>query len=252
MKNIVSFSGGKDSTAMLLKMIENKINIDGIVFAKVMATPTINGEFEAMYEYISKVEDYIKRDITVVKSDMSFDEQFYTKKLKGNHIGDIYGYPFTVGAWCNSKLKMQPLNKHFAKCGDCCQFVGIAKDEPKRLLRQANKKNHICYLDVIGYTEKDCINYLQDKNLMNPLYKNHKRLGCWFCVKQSIADLRYLYNNHPVYWKMLQAWELDSRIPFSPNWTIAELTNRFILENRQTSLFDKEQKFFDIVPLTKK
>jgi len=42
-------------------MIENKINIDGIVFAKVMATPTINGEFEAMYEYISKVEDYIKR-----------------------------------------------------------------------------------------------------------------------------------------------------------------------------------------------
>ncbi len=65
MKNIVSFSGGKDSTAMLLKMIENKINIDGIVFAKVMATPTINGEFEAMYEYISKVEDYIKRDITI-------------------------------------------------------------------------------------------------------------------------------------------------------------------------------------------
>ena len=31
-KHIVSFSGGKDSTAMLLKMIEAKMQIDEIVF----------------------------------------------------------------------------------------------------------------------------------------------------------------------------------------------------------------------------
>jgi len=31
-KHIVSFSGGKDSTAMLLKMIENNMLIDDIIF----------------------------------------------------------------------------------------------------------------------------------------------------------------------------------------------------------------------------
>ena len=38
MKHIVNFSGGKDSTAMLIRMIEEGMPIDDIVFIKVMAT----------------------------------------------------------------------------------------------------------------------------------------------------------------------------------------------------------------------
>ena len=41
MKHIVSLSGGKDSTAMLIKMIEMGMVIDDIVFINVMATPTM-------------------------------------------------------------------------------------------------------------------------------------------------------------------------------------------------------------------
>lgn len=32
MKNIVSFSGGKDSTAMLLRMLEENMEIDEIIY----------------------------------------------------------------------------------------------------------------------------------------------------------------------------------------------------------------------------
>lgn len=48
--NVVSFSGGKDSTAMLLKMIEEKIDIDCVLFCDTGL------EFPQMYEHIDKVE----------------------------------------------------------------------------------------------------------------------------------------------------------------------------------------------------
>lgn len=54
MKHIVSFSGGKDSTAMLLMMIEKGMPIDDIIFCDTGA------EFPAMYEHIKQVEKYIK------------------------------------------------------------------------------------------------------------------------------------------------------------------------------------------------
>ena len=67
MKHIVSFSGGKDSTAMLLKMLENNMQIDDIIFCDT------GKEFPQMYEHIRKVKDYIKRPITILKSEKSFD-----------------------------------------------------------------------------------------------------------------------------------------------------------------------------------
>ena len=55
MKHIVSFSGGKDSTAMLLKMIEKNMQIDKIVYLEVMATKTIGAEYPEMYLYLDKI-----------------------------------------------------------------------------------------------------------------------------------------------------------------------------------------------------
>jgi len=65
--NLVSFSGGKDSTAMLLKMIETKIPIDIILFCDTGL------EFPQMYEHIDKVEKNIGRSITCVKSERDFE-----------------------------------------------------------------------------------------------------------------------------------------------------------------------------------
>ena len=76
-KHIVSWSGGKDSSAMLIRMVEEDMPIDDIVFIEVMATPTLGGEFPEMYEYIEKMERYIGRRITVVRSALDFDTVFH-------------------------------------------------------------------------------------------------------------------------------------------------------------------------------
>lgn len=43
-KHIVCFSGGKDSTAMLLKMIENNMPIDDIIFFRYWFRISTNGK----------------------------------------------------------------------------------------------------------------------------------------------------------------------------------------------------------------
>ena len=51
--HVVSFSGGKDSTAMLLMMIEKGIRVDQVVFCDTTK------EFPAMYDHIERVKDLI-------------------------------------------------------------------------------------------------------------------------------------------------------------------------------------------------
>ncbi len=53
MEHIVQFSGGKDSTAMLLMMLEKDMPIDEIIFCDT------GKEFPQMYEHIEKVQKYI-------------------------------------------------------------------------------------------------------------------------------------------------------------------------------------------------
>ena len=66
-KHIVSFSGGKDSTAMLLMMVEREYPIDEIIFCDT------GKEFPALYRHIDKIEEYINRPITRLKPDKTFD-----------------------------------------------------------------------------------------------------------------------------------------------------------------------------------
>ena len=53
MLNVVQFSGGKDSTAMLLMMLEKNMPIDDIIFCDT------GKEFPQIYEHIEKVDKYI-------------------------------------------------------------------------------------------------------------------------------------------------------------------------------------------------
>lgn len=74
--HVVSFSGGKDSTAMLLHMIELNMPIDEIIFCDTTV------EFPEMYEHIDKVEKYIGRPITRLKQEHSYEYYLLEHKQK--------------------------------------------------------------------------------------------------------------------------------------------------------------------------
>lgn len=67
MKNVVQFSGGKDSTAMLLLLLERGVTVDEIIFCDT------GMEFPELYRHIEKVKEYIDRPITVLKPEHNFE-----------------------------------------------------------------------------------------------------------------------------------------------------------------------------------
>ncbi len=231
-KHIVNFSGGKDSTAMLIRMLEENMKVDEIIFCKVMATKTIGGELPEMYEYIEKIDNYIQetynKKITVITQEKSFEDYFYTQKKRGKNIGTIYGFPHVISSWCNDRLKVSILKKYLRGKEKYISYIGIAADEKERLERL--KENECSMLEKWGMTEKDCLEFLKERNLENPLYEKHDRLGCWFCPKQRIGTLEILKNEYPELWEKLLQWQRDSPYSFKPTMTVFDLDKRFTKE----------------------
>ena len=166
---------------------------------------------------------------------MSFEEQFYKVKQKGNHVGDRYGFPFVIGAWCNSRLKLGAISKYQAQFGndEITQFVGIAYDEQLRwarmLKKQTDKRKYRSLLVEQKLTEQDAFEICKRYDLLSPMYSvdGIYRGGCWFCPKQCLADLYSLWKTYPDLWQRLRDMELDSRNTFKPDCTLAELQERF-------------------------
>lgn len=223
MKHIVNFSGGKDSTAMLLKMIEKDMPIDEIIFCDT------GKEFPEMYEHIEKVEKYINRPITKLKSMETFDELMFEHiKTKGKNKGQKgYSWPGTKIRWCTTKLKTQMIEQYLRKYKgeEIIHYIGIALDEPKRI---KDKKYPLVDFKV---TEKECLEYCYSKGFnWNGLYEKFDRLSCWCCPFKSLKELRILRKEYPDLWEQLKEMDKHTYRKFRPDYTVEELEEKFTKE----------------------
>lgn len=230
MKYVASVSFGKDSLAMLIKIKELGLPLDEVIYVDIMFDDNISGETPEMASFITKAEKILKEkfDIEVTHlRGVTFKEQFYKIKQRGNHIGDNYGFPYTIGAWCNDRLKMQPIKEYMRKqTDDVIQYVGIAYDEPKRYER-LNHETHIAPLYDLKITEAEAMEICKKYDLVSPIYKTSFRGGCWFCPKQRLSQLKWLYKEHNDLWNILKEMEKDSFNTFKPNATLKDLEERF-------------------------
>lgn len=242
MKHIVQFSGGKDSTAMLLMMLERNMPIDEIVFCDT------GKEFPQMYEHIKKVEGYIGRKVTVLKAEKSFDYYFAEHaKTKGKNIGSKgYGWARMWVRWCTRLLKQEPTNKYLREIGvdHYISYIGIAADEPKRHKNITQNTEHPLF--DWGVTEAQALQYCYDKGFdWNGMYEQFRRVSCWCCPLQRLSELRTLRAHYPELWQELI--DMDNRVEykFKPDYSVEQLDRRFALEDAQENLFKErlnEQK----------
>lgn len=231
MKYVASCSFGKDSLAMIIKIKELGLPLDEVFYVDIrFDDEAYSGEMPMMREFIPKAKKILKEkfdiDVKEVKSKVTFKEQFYKIKKRGNHIGDNYGFPYSIGAWCNSRLKLEPIKDYLKqfKGEEVYQYIGIAYDEPKRI----KENKYIIYpLVDLQITENEAMEICKKYDLLSPIYEKSLRGGCWFCVKQSIPQLRNLYETYPELWKQLREMEKDSHNTFRPNCTLAQLEERF-------------------------
>jgi len=241
MKYVASVSFGKDSLAQLIKIKELGLPLDEVIYVYIKFSDAIDGGYPLMNEWIPEAEKILYEDFGIEithLSGKSFVEQFFTRKRRGKNAGKIYGFPLTMGAWCNRTLKMDVINQYIRDIDEgITMYVGIAYDEPNRvegLLKKSNKK--ITYKSVLHdekITELEAFAICKAHGLLSPIYTNGKlfRDGCWFCVKQPHYSLFYLYSNYPDYWNELLELEQEHEKVYYytslANSTFRQLNDRF-------------------------
>lgn len=236
--NVFSLSFGKDSMATLILAAEQGIPIDHVLYVDVKFNDEISGEHPIMAEWIPTAEKRLKElfGITVehAYSGVSFEEQFYKVKQKGNRVGDIYGFPHVLSSWCNTLLKIRAINRYMRNFDNTTTFVGIAYDEPARwermLKKQTALRKYRSLLVEQKLTEQDAFEICKRYDLLSPMYSvdGIYRGGCWFCPKQCLADLYSLWKAYPDLWQRLCDMEPDSDNTFKPNGvTLESLAERF-------------------------
>ena len=246
MDYILSLSYGKDSLAGLGAIEELGWPLDRIVHAEVWATDTIPADLPPMVEFKAKADAIIKDrwGITVehARGNQTCEKAFYRirRKTAKHRPGQYYGWPFTAkGAWCNSDVKMPPLDK--LERGENVVYIGIAADEPNRFhnLTEAKKSP----LVEAGWTEQMCHDWCERNGLLSPIYANMARAGCWFCHNQGVNSLRILRRDYPEYWAIMLKWDADSPVTFhSDGRTVRDFEKRFQLEDQ--GLISADDKVF--------
>lgn len=226
-KHIVSLSGGKDSTAMLLRMLEESMPVDIILFCDTGL------EFEGMYHHIDKLEQYIKIPITRLKAPQSFEYMFYEHmpKRKNPNLEGRKGFSWSGprNRWCTSVLKTRVINRYLkdlSKEYTIYQYIGIAADEPKRV-REFNYP-----LIDWGMTESDCLAYCKERGFdWDGLYDIFHRVSCWCCPLQSLEELRKLRRHFPKLWEKLRYMDKHTWRNFLKDYSVEQLEVRFAYED---------------------
>lgn len=231
---VVSFSGGKDSTAMLLRMIELGEHIDEVI------TCDVGKEFPAMYRHIEKVKGVVEAagiKFTVLRPDKSFDHMMFEhKNSRGKHTHIIgKGWPMPMHRWCTGELKRDVMKKYFrdlSKQYVIVDHIGIAADEAYRLKRKNNQnKNHRHPLVEWGWTESDCLKYCYDSGYdWEGLYEIFDRVSCWCCPLKRIDELRNLREHFPDLWEELKDMDKRSSNQFTSRYSVEDFEKRFDLE----------------------
>lgn len=249
-KHVVSLSGGKDSTAMLLRMLEENMSVDIILFCDTGL------EFEGMYNHIAKLEQYINRPITRLKAERSFEYLFYeySPKRKNPELNGKKGFSWSGprNRWCTSVLKTRVINKYLKELSEeyeIYQYIGIAADEQKRV-REFNYP-----LIEWGMTESDCLAYCRERGFdWDGLYDIFNRVSCWCCPLQSFDELRKLRKHFPELWQKLRYMDKHTWRSFLKNYSVEQLEVRFALEDEMTKkrLPIKGKSFFSILKETLK
>ncbi|MCM1438742.1 MAG: phosphoadenosine phosphosulfate reductase family protein [Roseburia sp.] len=237
---VVSFSGGKDSTAMLLKMIEIGERIDEVIFCDTYK------EYPAMYRHVEKVRAVAENagiKFTILKREKSFDYFFLEYRASRGFFEkhrDIKGRSWATSKirWCTKEMKIKVVQNYLRSLNakyNVIQCVGIAADETYRINRKGNReKNKRLPLVEWGMSEKDCLKYCYDKGYdWEGLYEIYDRVSCWCCPLQSLKSLRSLYKHFPEFWQELKEMDKKTWRKFQVNYSVADLEKRFKFEEER-------------------
>ena len=227
MKYIASVSFGKDSLAMLLRLIEEKEPLDEVIFYDT------GMEFNAIYNIRDRIKKLLGEHnikFTEFKPKNSFLYDMFEREVKSKN-GEIHkGYSWCGGACRWGTTAKQTILDKYTK--DNFVYVGIASDEKRRIEKN---KNPLKIMPLVKWnmSEKDCLKYCYEKGVNwnekgVERYSILDRDSCWCCANKNLKELKNYYLYLPQYWQKLKDLQNKTNRPFKNNkYSINDLEQRF-------------------------
>ena len=248
----VSLSGGKDSSCLLILMIEKGLPIDCVLYADT------GMEFPEMEAHIAKLDDFLFQErgihITTLRHPHGFEWMMFEEpKQKPSCLerrarlgippyGN--GWPGIKVRWCTGQLKTHLITKEtnrLKKEKNALHHIGIAADEAHRCKDDPHNRYPLVEW---GITEAQALQICYDRGYdWGGLYEIYRRASCWCCPFQRIDELRKLRHHHPELWVRLLNMDNRARAMFGPcplgqfkqNWSVERLEARFAREDAETT-----------------
>ncbi|MDE0292475.1 MAG: phosphoadenosine phosphosulfate reductase family protein [Candidatus Dadabacteria bacterium] len=199
-KHVLGLSGGRDSAALAVYMRDNhpELSIDYFF------TDT-GKELPEVYEYLSRLEGYLGKQILRINPDRDFD--FWLMQNK-NFL------PSPKARWCTIQMKLRPFEQWIKPLLEdgykIYSYVAIRSDEQYREGYQSRHDNLIVRLPLkdVGIDKSGVISILEHSGLGMPKYYEWRsRSGCTFCFFQRKIEWVNLMEKHPEAFKEAKAYE---------------------------------------------
>lgn len=250
-----NLSGGRDSTAMVVRYLEMGEPLDYIIFCDT------GFEFSEMYHYIDKLDLYLQRNfnkqITRIDSSQEMEKWAFEYEItKGERAGLKRGIPMRLHKdYCTRQTKIVPTRK-FITDRSPNKFKNIALIGYTYNEVENGRVSNLDYatarypLHEWQWNEPEVSEFLSKRGIMNSLYNKFQRTGCYLCPKQSKASLFNLYKYYPKEWQEMLKWEAKARALNCVNQTfkdrpLSEFEREFKEALKQGQLFATDDEFKD-------
>lgn len=255
MINAVAFSGGKDSTALLLWAKENLPS-----FVPIFCDT--KWEHAITYAYIEKIDrDLLGGTLIRLESIRYHRGMRQLVRLKGR-------VPSPKARFCTQHLKIEPMQHWIGKQGDeVTLYQGIRADESDSRRNMPDcewSEIYDCEVrrPLFRWTAEQVFTFLASHGVEpNPLYKlGARRVGCFPCILITHGELKRLTDTCPEVWDRIAELEgyANGRSFFPPNF----IPKRFQsghdpksgksyvrVEDVRKYLLQMDQKRLDLAPI---
>ena len=183
MKHIVGLSGGKDSTALALRLAE----VEPREY-EYICNETGN-ELPEMQQHWANLEKLLGAPILRVRHERGLEDEIKVQRM----------LPSVFGRWCTRVLKIEPTIGYFETVQlyeSATLYVGLRADEELREGLYGEDMTIRFPLREWGWDEARVYGYLEERGVCIP-----KRTDCGLCPYQRLGEWQELFFQHPDIYK---------------------------------------------------
>lgn len=193
MKHVVCFSGGKDSTALILWAKENLSE-----FTTVFCDT--GWEHPITLAYVDEINNTLLEGKLVTLRSEKYPQGFTQLVIDRKLI------PGVKSRFCTQELKVFPLHAYFEGLDDeVTSYQGIRADESASRAAMTEREwlddagGYFIERPILRWTAAQCFDKMREHGVKpNPLYlTGSSRVGCWPCIMTGLAELKRIIQFYP-------------------------------------------------------